>query len=200
VDTHRDTHHAAVIDRVGRRLADAEFAASPAGYRQLPRWLNQHGVVGLVGVEGTGAYGAGLARYLRGHGIVVVEVDRADRNGRRTHGTSDPIDAYAAATAALNGAASGTPKTGDGRVEAHSRTARRSSGPGESSHAGDEPAQRPDRRCSGRSPRDPARAAHRGLDRHLRPSTPARGRSIGDLCDQRPPSLRCVTSLAATSS
>jgi transposase len=71
-----------------------------------------------VGVEGTGAYGAGLARYLRGHGIVVVEVDRPDRKGRRSHGTSDPIDAYAAATAALNGTASGTPKTRDGRVEA----------------------------------------------------------------------------------
>jgi transposase len=118
VDTHRDTHHVAVIDQVGRRLADAEFPASPAGYRQLLRWLNQHGAVRQVGVEGTGAYGAGLARYLRGHGIVVVEVDRPDRKGRRTHGKSDPIDAYAAATAALNGTASGTPKTRDGRVEA----------------------------------------------------------------------------------
>ena len=39
VDTHRDTHHAAVIDQVGRHLADAEFPATPAGYRQLLRWL-----------------------------------------------------------------------------------------------------------------------------------------------------------------
>ncbi len=118
VDTHRDTHHAAVIDQVGRRLADAEFPATPAGYRQLLQWLTQRGAVQQVGVEGTGAYGAGLARFLRSHGIVVVEVDRPNRKDRRTHGKSDPIDAYAAATAALNGTASGTPKTRDGRVEA----------------------------------------------------------------------------------
>ncbi len=60
VDTHRDTHHAAVIDQVGRRLADAEFLATAA----VLRWLNQHGAVRQVGVEGTGAYGAGLARQI----------------------------------------------------------------------------------------------------------------------------------------
>jgi transposase len=103
VDTHRDTHHAAVIDQVGRRLADAEFPATSAGYRQLLRWLNQHGPVRQVGVEGTGAYGAGLARFLRGHGIVLVEVDRPDRKGRRTHGKSDPIDVYAASSPPTRG-------------------------------------------------------------------------------------------------
>lgn len=118
VDTHRDTHHGAVVDQVGRHLADAEFPATPAGYRQLLRWLSQHGAIGQVGVEGTGAYGAGLARFLRANNVAVVEVDRPDRKGRRTHGKSDPIDAYAAATAALNGTASSTPKTRDGRVEA----------------------------------------------------------------------------------
>jgi len=94
VDTHRDTHHAAAIDQVGRRLADAEFPATPAGYRTLLRWLNQHGAVRQMGVEGTGAYGAGLARFLRENHVAVVEVDRPDRKGRRTHGKSDPIDAY----------------------------------------------------------------------------------------------------------
>lgn len=42
-----------------------------------------------------------LARFLTASGIAVVEVDRPDRKARRTHGTSDPIDAYAAATAIL---------------------------------------------------------------------------------------------------
>ncbi len=69
-------------------------------------------------MEGTGAYGAALSRYLRGQGVVIVEVDRPDRKTRRTKGKSDPIDAYAAARAALSGAASGTPKTRDGKVEA----------------------------------------------------------------------------------
>ncbi len=61
-----------------------------------------------VGVEGTGAYGAGLARYLTARGITVVEVDRPDRKTRRRQGKSDPIDADAAARAALAGQASGT--------------------------------------------------------------------------------------------
>ena len=118
VDTHLDTNHVAVIDRVGRPVADAEFPTTPAGYRALLRWLTGHGDLQRVGVEGTGSYGAGLARYLREHGVVVVEVDRPDRRTRRAHGKSDSIDAYAAARAVLSGAADGVPKNRDGRVEA----------------------------------------------------------------------------------
>ncbi len=118
VDTHGQTHHAAAIDQVGRQLGDREFPATPAGYRTLLAWLCGHGRVERVGVEGTGAYGAGLARHLRAADIRVVEVDRPDRQGRRSHGKSDPLDAYAAARAALAGTASGAPKTRDGRVEA----------------------------------------------------------------------------------
>ena len=118
VDTHGHTHHAAVIDPLGRHLADAEFPATGTGYRQLLAWLNSFGTVNAVGVEGTGAYGAELARTLRGQGLRVVEVDRPDRKTRRMKGKSDPIDAYAAATAVVSGRASGTPKTRDGAVEA----------------------------------------------------------------------------------
>ena len=118
VDTHSRTHHAAVIDRLGRHLADAEFPATAAGYRQLEAWLHSFGNVLAVGVEGTGSYGAGLARHLTGAGMTVIEVDRPDRRTRRSKGKSDPIDAYAAATAVASGRASGTPKTLDGAVEA----------------------------------------------------------------------------------
>lgn len=69
-------------------------------------------------MEGTGAYGAELARFLTVNGLAVVEVDRPDRKASRTHRKSDPIDAYAAATAVLSGRASGTPKSRDGIVEA----------------------------------------------------------------------------------
>jgi transposase len=69
-------------------------------------------------VEGTGAYGAQLARFLRADQITVIEVDRPDRRARRKNGKSDPVDAYAAATAVLSGRADGTPKTRDGVVEA----------------------------------------------------------------------------------
>ncbi|HET9081295.1 MAG TPA: transposase, partial [Trebonia sp.] len=118
VDTHGRTHHAAVIDQVGRQVADSEFPATPAGYRALLSWLHAQGQIERVGVEGTGAYGAALGRYLRGQGVAIVEVDRPDRKTRRAKGKSDPIDAYAAALATLSGAATGTPKTRDGKVEA----------------------------------------------------------------------------------
>ena len=118
IDTHGQTHHAAVIDEVGRQLGDREFTASPAGYRALAAWLGAHGTLTTVGVEGTGTYGAGLTRYLRSIGLTVVEVDRPDRKSRRAHGKSDPLDAYAAARAVLSGSATGVPKLRDGRVEA----------------------------------------------------------------------------------
>ncbi len=128
VDTHSDVHHAAVIDEVGRPLADAGFPTTPAGYRQLLAWAGGYGEITAFGVEGTGAYGAALARHLRAAGQSVIEVDRPDRKTRRQRGKSDPIDAYAAAAAVLSGAAAGTPKTRDGAVEAIRtlRVARRS--------------------------------------------------------------------------
>jgi transposase len=71
-----------------------------------------------VGVEGTGAYGAGLARHLRGQGVMVIEVDRPNRQERRRNGKSDALDAIEAARAALSGRASGIAKSADGDVEA----------------------------------------------------------------------------------
>jgi hypothetical protein len=65
VDTHGQSHHAAVIDHLGRQLGDREFPASPVGYRALVEWLRGHGELDRVGVKGTGAYGAVLARHLR---------------------------------------------------------------------------------------------------------------------------------------
>lgn len=118
VDTHTDFHQAAVIDTVGRHLATEAFPTTPDGYRRLLHWLRSHGELLAVGVEGTGAYGAELARFLRADQVTVVDVDRPDRRARRANGKSDPVDAYAAATAVLSGRAAGTPKTRDGIVEA----------------------------------------------------------------------------------
>jgi transposase len=119
VDTHASTHHAAVIDAgLGRQLGDAEFPATAAGYRALAGWLAGFGQVVAVGVEGTGAYGAELARFLAEAGLTVVEVDRPDRKVRRAKGKTDPIDAYAAAAAVASGRATGSPKSRTGAVEA----------------------------------------------------------------------------------
>lgn len=128
VDTHKDAHVAAVIDSVGRVLATRSFPASGRGYRQLLVWMTTFGPVAKIGVEGTGSYGAGLARYLAGRGVEVIEVNRPNRQARRRRGKSDPADAEAAARAVLNGEASARPKGGDGTVEAIRalRVARRS--------------------------------------------------------------------------
>jgi transposase len=117
VDTHSRTHHAAVIDQQGRLLADREFAADSSGYQQLHSWLRRHGRLDLVGVEGSGSYGAGLTRYLLDHGVKVVEVDRPDRRLRRQRGKSDSIDAEAAARAVLAGTATAPAKARHGIVE-----------------------------------------------------------------------------------
>jgi transposase len=118
VDTHKATHHAAVVDQVGRVLGTEQFDATGSGYRALLVWMRRFGDVVKIGVEGTGSYGAGLARYLGGEKITVVEVDRPDRRARRRNGKSDPLDAISAALAALSGRADGTPKTRTGPVEA----------------------------------------------------------------------------------
>jgi transposase len=117
VDTHKDSHTAAVADQAGRVLGTAQFPAGEAGYRALLAWMRGHGQLELVGVEGTGAYGAGLTRHLQGEGVRVVEVDRPDRKTRRFAGKSDPIDAQAAALAALSGRQDGVPKDRTGMVE-----------------------------------------------------------------------------------
>ena len=117
VDTHLDTHVAAVVDELGAVLETRAFPATPAGYRRLLRWLREHGNVERVGVEGTGTYGTGLARYLAVEGVQVVEVDRPNRQARRRHGKTDTVDAIAAARAALGRVATGTPKTATGPVE-----------------------------------------------------------------------------------
>jgi len=118
VDTHAGAHVAAALDPVGGLLGVQEFPATPTGYAQLLGWLGGFGAVCLVGIEGTGSYGAGLARYITAAGVRVVEVDRADRQDRRRAGKSDPLDAVSAARAAQSGRAAGAPKGRDGAVEA----------------------------------------------------------------------------------
>ena len=118
VDTHADTHVAAALDPIGGLLGVREFPATAAGYAGLLDWLGGFGTVALVGIEGTGSYGAGLSRHITGAGVRVVEVDRSDRQDRRRQGKSDPLDAVSAARAAQSGRARGAPEGRDGAVEA----------------------------------------------------------------------------------
>jgi transposase len=118
IDTHGEVHVAAALDEVGGLLGTRAFDATPEGYSALLSWMAGFGAVGKVGVEGTGSYGAGLARFLARAGVKVIEVDRHNRQDRRRQGKSDPIDAVQAARAALSGSAHGRAKSRDGAVEA----------------------------------------------------------------------------------
>ncbi|MFE7217102.1 IS110 family transposase [Streptomyces sp. NPDC057611] len=112
VDSHADTIHVAVVTDRGGHLADAEFPTRAAGYAAAIAFLQAHGTVGAIGVEGTSSYGAGFARAARQAGLTVVEVNRPDKAERRRIGKSDPIDAYAAARAVVSGRATSAPKDG----------------------------------------------------------------------------------------
>ena len=91
VDTHADMHVAAALGPLGGLLGVRQFPATAAGYADLLDWLAGFGTVALAGIEGTGSYGAGLARHLAAAGVRVVEVDRSDRGDRRRAGKSDPL-------------------------------------------------------------------------------------------------------------
>jgi hypothetical protein len=89
VDTHADSHVAAVVDQTGRVLGSASFAASTRGYVALVNWAERLGPVAKVGIEGTGSYGAGLARFVRA---------TAWRSSRSTDPTAGPAAAWASPT------------------------------------------------------------------------------------------------------
>ena len=113
IDTHANTIHVAAIDAWGRELGDAEFPTTPTGYRDALTFLNSHGQVIRLGIEGTSSYGMGITRTARDAGLTVLEVTRPERATRRRQGKSDPLDAYQAAHAALSGRATAAAKSAD---------------------------------------------------------------------------------------
>jgi transposase len=111
VDTHGDAHVAAAFTSdLGRPLGHLTIATTPAGYGRLLEWARGLGSDPRFGVEGTGSYGAGLARFLIAAGCTVIEVNRPNRQTRYARGKSDPVDAEAAARAVLSGEAKGLAK------------------------------------------------------------------------------------------
>jgi transposase len=117
VDTHADIHVAAAVDQLGRLLGTHSVPSTPAGYTTLLAWARTFGALQHFGIEGTGSYGAGLARWLRGRGVQVIEVERPKRQDRRRHGKSDALDAERAARAVQAGTATAQPKARDGPIE-----------------------------------------------------------------------------------
>jgi transposase len=117
VDTHGEIHVAAAFTSdLGRPLGHLEIPTTPAGYRRLLGWARGLGTELRFGIEGTGSYGAGLARFLRDAGCTVIEVNRPNRQTRHARGKSDPVDAEAAARAVLSGEATGIAKADQDHV------------------------------------------------------------------------------------
>ena len=108
---------AVALDGRGVRLDEKHVPVATCGYEELERWSRDLGQVHAFGVEGTGSYGAGLARFLTCRGYTVIEVNRPDRSVRYRKGKSDPTDAEMAARSVLAGVADATPKSGEGEVE-----------------------------------------------------------------------------------
>src|SRR3954466_9236245 len=116
VDPHRDAHALAVVRAAtGGVVVEAEVAAAASGYRQALRLAQTHAAGRRAwAIEGSGSYGAGLARFLAAHGERVLEVHRLTRD-RRSHAKSDAIDAVRAARTALSRDLQATPRVGGGR-------------------------------------------------------------------------------------
>ena len=103
VDTHKQTHSAALLNELGVVQSGLEVAASARGYRQLLSWARSRSTERVWVVEGTGSYGAGLASYLSEQDEVVYEGDHPKRSWRGPAGKSDQLDAIWVAKEALSG-------------------------------------------------------------------------------------------------
>ena len=117
IDTHADVHVAVALSNLGARLGSLSFPTTSRGVSSLCSWAHRLGTPRAFGVEGTGAYGAGLARELLHAGYTVFEVQRPSRQTRRHRGKSDTVDAEAAARTVLGEGRLGYPKAGDSGVE-----------------------------------------------------------------------------------
>jgi uncharacterized protein YfaP (DUF2135 family) len=127
VDTHSQTHTAAVVDaRTGGVLGRVTVSADADGYAELVALAEAHSGLRAWAMEGTGGYGAGLTRHLADRDELVVELDRPKRPARRAGARSDSIDAERAARDALARTRLAQPKTGAERAALQMRlTARR---------------------------------------------------------------------------
>src|SRR5699024_2736095 len=117
VDTHVDTHTAAIVETAtGGVLAEITVPTTSAGYQELLEVAEEHSPLRVWAIEGTGGHGAGLSKLLEREDEVVFELDRPQRAKRRNGAKSDPLDAVRAAREAMARPHHGTPVTGPPRL------------------------------------------------------------------------------------
>ena len=117
VDTHKHVHVAGAIDSWGIRLGDHAFVADSGGYEALVTWAETHGRIEAFGIEGTGSYGAGLARAVHRAGHHVVEVIGATAVHAAPPASPTPSTPRWRPRSLLAGQSTAIPKTADGAVE-----------------------------------------------------------------------------------
>jgi transposase len=117
VDTHLDEHVLAVVAAAtGAVVARLAVRTNPRGYSAALRFAEEAGDgARLWAIEGTGSYGAGLARYLAGRDETVLEIGRTPRPERRLRGKDDSLDAARIARAALASETLALPRSGERR-------------------------------------------------------------------------------------
>jgi len=118
VDTHRDQHSLAVVAAAsgGVVLVEPALSACPRGYQRALALAQAHAAgARAFAIEGTGSYGAGLARFLTEQGERVLEVERPVR-ARAPRGKSDALDAVRAARGLLGQDKLAQPRAGGRRA------------------------------------------------------------------------------------
>ena len=117
VDTHLDTHTAALCDRQGQLLGEIQVPATPAGYERMLAWARaQSASCPLTwAIEGSGHYGLGLSRHLAAAGQQVTEIGHTAHVGKRRAGKTDSIDALRAARELLAAPHRAVPRAGGDR-------------------------------------------------------------------------------------
>lgn len=116
VDTHVDTHTAAIVETsTGGVLAEITVPTTPDGYQDLVDLAEEHSPLRVWAIEGTGGHGAGLTRLLERESEVVIELDRPQRPKRRNGAKTDALDAVRAAREAMARPRLGTPRGGGKR-------------------------------------------------------------------------------------
>jgi transposase len=123
IDAHKRSHTLVVCDAQGRQLAQAGFGTTSSHHLQLVAWAAGHGSQRLWAVEDCRHLSRRLERDLLLAGEKVLRVPpklmAKARDGARTYGKSDAIDALAVARAALR-----EPRLPSARLEGEERELR----------------------------------------------------------------------------
>lgn len=96
IDSHKYNLGVGVADGLGRNLGTSDFENTPKHWPKLIEWTSGFGQITVIGVEGSGQYGAGLVRYLVAQGFEVREVPAhmtfVERKRKPSQGKTDPLD------------------------------------------------------------------------------------------------------------